>query len=194
LRTWLTERLKQSIQHEYSQKLETYKAELKAEQEAGIERIRSVHSLAASAFTETRRAAQERRFNAIEQLWDAILYIHQKTPSVFLIMDYLEPEKYDRLNEPKFKSSIKETSPFDLAKDIIEATKPAESARLFAGEYLYSLLYAFRAMEGHVTFHLMHCSDVGKFNPWYQETEIRTLLASIFSEEELVACNSDIGI
>lgn len=47
LRTWISERLKGAIKHEYDQKLETYKAALQAEADTAIERVRADMRIAA---------------------------------------------------------------------------------------------------------------------------------------------------
>ncbi|MFC3674552.1 hypothetical protein [Ferrovibrio xuzhouensis] len=44
-RLWLSERIKQSIKNEYDQKLETYKAELRAKSEIELERLRAQLSI-----------------------------------------------------------------------------------------------------------------------------------------------------
>lgn len=45
LRSWISERLKQSIRHEYSEKLETHKAELRAELNTRMEAVRHQYEL-----------------------------------------------------------------------------------------------------------------------------------------------------
>jgi len=47
-KTWINERIKASIQHEYAEKLESHKAALKAEQEIAIERMRADMQIAAN--------------------------------------------------------------------------------------------------------------------------------------------------
>ena len=48
LRTWISERLKQSISHEYAQKLATFKAELEGQQAREMERFRADLRIAAA--------------------------------------------------------------------------------------------------------------------------------------------------
>ena len=56
LRNWISERLKQSIQHEYAQKLETHKAELNADMQS-ILHERQLHQLRTSLFFDHQREA-----------------------------------------------------------------------------------------------------------------------------------------
>lgn len=56
LRNWISERLKQSIQHEYAQRLETHKAELNADMQSIIHE-RQLHQLRTSLFFDHQREA-----------------------------------------------------------------------------------------------------------------------------------------
>jgi len=56
LRNWISERLKQSIQHEYAQKLETHKAELNADMQS-ILHEHQLHELRTSLFFDHQREA-----------------------------------------------------------------------------------------------------------------------------------------
>jgi len=56
LRNWISERLKQSIQHEYAQKLETHKAELNADMQS-ILHEHQLHQLRTSLFFDHQREA-----------------------------------------------------------------------------------------------------------------------------------------
>ena len=47
-KSWISERLKQSIKHEYDQKLEIHKAQLKAESDVEIERLKCQLSISAN--------------------------------------------------------------------------------------------------------------------------------------------------
>ncbi len=47
-KSWITERLKNAIKHEYDEKLETHKAQLKSQSEVEIERLKSQLQIAAS--------------------------------------------------------------------------------------------------------------------------------------------------
>lgn len=64
LRNWISERLKQSIKHEYSEKLEIHKAQLKTELDSRIEKIKheyELNTLRTSLFFDHQREA----FNAL---------------------------------------------------------------------------------------------------------------------------------
>ena len=48
VKTWISERIKSAIQHEYDQKLEAYKAQLKAESDSVIEKLKSQLQISAA--------------------------------------------------------------------------------------------------------------------------------------------------
>jgi hypothetical protein len=59
LRTWISERIKGSIKAEYDEKLETHKAQLKAQSDVEIEQLKSRLSVAA--------AQQQVRFSRLHE-------------------------------------------------------------------------------------------------------------------------------
>ena len=76
---WLSTRLKTSIQHEYDRKLETFKTELKTQQELAILNIKTAvareaafHSAAHASFAEGQKASMERKLNAVDRLWGSV--------------------------------------------------------------------------------------------------------------------------
>ncbi|MDD5108990.1 MAG: hypothetical protein PHC29_05740 [Candidatus Omnitrophica bacterium] len=76
LRGWITERLKQSIQHEYAQKLETHKAELNAKLQAVLYE-QQIYQLRTSLFFDHQReafAALLSQIAEIERKWLEVGY------------------------------------------------------------------------------------------------------------------------
>jgi hypothetical protein len=68
-KTWISERLKNSIKIEYDAKLETHKAQLKAASDTEIERLKSQLSIVAHEHSVRFEKLQERRAEAIEQTY-----------------------------------------------------------------------------------------------------------------------------
>jgi len=94
LRGWISERLKQSIQHEYSQKLETYKAELNTRIQA-IQHENQLNQLRTSLFFDHQRNAFSEILTKIAEVnngwknegWEPYVGIIKPVPS----------EQYDQL-------------------------------------------------------------------------------------------------
>jgi hypothetical protein len=81
-KSWITERLKQAIAHEYAQKLEAHRAALKSDYDLQLERLRAentkqlaVEASARSSLSDAYKAAHERRITAIERAWAIMLNV-----------------------------------------------------------------------------------------------------------------------
>ena len=84
---WISTRLKSSIQHEYDQKLESLKAQLRAQSKAelvelqgAIERHNSLLAAAHTSFAEGQKAAMERKLQAVDTLWERVLQLRARLP------------------------------------------------------------------------------------------------------------------
>jgi len=76
-RAWLSERLKSSIAHEYSQKLETHKAEVKLAYDLELERLRSALARAANEHQIRFASLYEEQASAIRELYAKLTYAEQ---------------------------------------------------------------------------------------------------------------------
>jgi hypothetical protein len=190
-RNWISERLKQSIEHEYAEKLATFKAELKAQQEVAIERIRSMHSLAATSFVESRKAAQERELKAIEDIWQAILQIPAYMPPWVSRMDIMTSEEWKEAAQADGRNMGLASVDESLGK-LYSTMGSAESARLFADEYAYALLYAFRAVSGRIIYLHERAQRKGEIKIWHEDAATRQLLSLIFDKNELAAFDREV--
>jgi hypothetical protein len=149
-KSWISERLRNAIEHEYKMKLETYKHQLRSEHDVAIERLRAdvardqaLQSVVASSFSEGQRAAHERRLNAVEVIWKALVGMRDQLPIVIEVLDVLTPDKYHQvLGNPDIRKEINEMSEEGLAEISGKGTREAEMARPFYGEYIYSLFCA----------------------------------------------------
>jgi hypothetical protein len=100
-REWISTRLKASIQHEYAEKLETLKAQQKAEHEVAIlsiksamEREASLQSAAHRSFAEGQRAALERKLDAVDKLWGRILHLRGNLPPLVVMIDVMTVDEF----------------------------------------------------------------------------------------------------
>jgi hypothetical protein len=86
-KSWLSERLSQSIRSEYNQKLETHKAQLKASSDVEIERLRSQLNISATEHQVRYAKMHEARAEAIAETYSLLkeLYI--------CLADYIKPLK-----------------------------------------------------------------------------------------------------
>ena len=105
-RTWITERLKQSIAHEYAVELEKHRHTLKAEHDVALERMRAdyaqqsaVATAATASFLDTHRAGHERRLAAIEVLWAEMLRLRRELPGPVAMVDLFPVQSHANLRK-----------------------------------------------------------------------------------------------
>ena len=88
-REWISTRLKTTIQHEYDQELEIHKANLKAQSDLALLKLKTdlekeatLHAAAHASFAEGQKAAIERKLIAVDELWSQILNLRNNLPPI----------------------------------------------------------------------------------------------------------------
>jgi hypothetical protein len=84
LRTWISERIKNSIKNEYEQKLETHKASLKSQSDVEIEKLRTNLSLVALEHQVKFSKLHEVRASVIAETYEKLKDLH------FKLCEYVE--------------------------------------------------------------------------------------------------------
>lgn len=190
-RTWMSERIKQSIKHEYDVLLEQYKHELKAEHEIALERLRAsnaenqaIQAVAMASFAEGHKAAHERRLAAIEMVWKEIVRLRKATPAATTLVDILVPqERQQFVTNPRLRELVDSFSIEQMEKLFLSDT--AENARPFVGEFIYALFFAYRALSGRVAFFIKNGVEKGKVDNWFEDPGIRRLISAALTPEEI---------
>ena len=87
-KSWISQRIKSSIEHEYAEKLESFKAQLKAEHDTALEKLKAsnaqnlaIQSAATASLTATHTAAHEKKLQALEAYWHATVQLRAKSPT-----------------------------------------------------------------------------------------------------------------
>jgi len=193
-RSWISQRLRSAIENEYARKLETYKARLSAEQELALERLKAsnaenqaVQAAATASLTATHMASQERRLEALETFWKATVELRAKSPAALTYVDILVPEEYDELlRNPKLSPALDRVTEQTLdAQFDVGTAHQVDNARLYAGEYLFSLFFAYRAITGRIALMLMDGRKNRKIENWAQDSGIRGLMRLVLSGREV---------
>jgi hypothetical protein len=191
-KSWVTERLKRAVEHEYAHKLETHKSQLRAEHELALERIRidnarelEVHSAAIRSFQMGHMAGQELRLAAIEALWGATLRLREQTPSVLVLTDLIERGQCNALLEgDTFVAALEELSHDRLMKVMHEASTGVEESRPFVGEPLWALYFAYRVIVGRIWIVLQEGRDKASIRAWQEDHGIHQVLDQVLNPEE----------
>lgn len=192
-RTWISERLKQSIANEYALALERHKADLAAANAADLERVkasyadqRAIRALGEDSFREAMRVSHTKRVDAIQVIWDAIIKVSEGAPPVMTYVDVLfEKDLPNLLTSRRGRAALDALTEEEIIEKILIRTPEITAARLLAGPYLYSLLFAYRAIVGRATSLVLDGRNEGKAVAWYRHADMRELFDAVFSAEEL---------
>lgn len=111
-RNWVSERLKNSIKHEYDLKLSAANNELKtqayvqaAQLKASIEKEAEKIRFATSSIGESQKAAIARKLDGIDALWSGVLKARENVPVVMSFIDILTVDEYVDGRSPPFQTN-----------------------------------------------------------------------------------------
>lgn len=183
-RTWIGERLKQSVRHEYRSDLEAYKHELRKLET----QIEAVQATATSALTEGQRVTAEWRIKAVNDLWIEMLRLRRGTPHLVFYVDIMQPSQYPQLwTNPKITNVASYVE--DQVKALVGGSSEGdiEYVRPFLGEEIFAKFFAYRAIFGRVAYVLKDGVESRSLDRWFRDKEITEIIAVVFSSEELMA-------
>lgn len=93
-KSWISERLKNSIKNEYDEKLETHKAQLKAQSDIETERLRSQLNITAAEHQVRFSRLHNKRAEVIAELYSLLVQAYWDTSSFVSPIDWAgEPDK-----------------------------------------------------------------------------------------------------
>jgi hypothetical protein len=180
LRKWLSERMGRSIAHEYDRKLEEFRDE--------IAQRDTIRSTATAALTATHVAGYGRTLQALEVIWAETVRLRDKLPLYAGHADLLLPDEYEEAvtTNPNFRGLIENVDEHAEAMDLYSDRTDVEIARAFAGEYAFSLFYAYRAFTGRVATLLpADFQQNGTVRCWHGDKALKELLATVLTPDEL---------
>jgi hypothetical protein len=118
-------------------------------------------------------------------IWDAMMQIYFNAPGVVSMTNIVTTELYAEMvshMRPNIPDLLTMAQQYGRPEAPINL--PVEKARLLAGEYLYSLFWAYRAFIGGIALRLAACRDEGHFQPWWEDDHVRDLLRTVLTDEE----------
>lgn len=193
-RNWMSERIQQSIRHEYDQKLAHLNAQLRNESEKNalllkksIEHEAERLRLATASVSQTQRAVVERQLTALESLWEGVLATKENTPVIMSFIDILTIDEYSSMKDtPNFKAMLSEAAPEKLVAMYQDNVGSRERVRPYVGEYTWALVSTYQSTILRAALIVeMSQSDSHKLN-WHLDSGIRQLLLSALAEEEMI--------
>lgn len=174
LKEWISTRLRTSIQHEYDIKLETLKSDLS--------RQTAFQLKAYASFSEGQKAAMERKLQAVDKTWKTLIDFRGKLPAILGFIDLLTVDEYKGAKDhPTFISLAQDLSE---AKIVGLAQWDIEDARPYVGEYIWSLVFIYRAILLRTALLLfMGRTDAEKIE-WHKDGGIQQLISAALSKDE----------
>ncbi len=185
-RSWISERLKASIKHEYDQSLATLTAQLSAKNESQLEALRADidrHAeklrIASMSITEVQKAAIARKLDGIDTLWTGIVSARALSPVVLGFMDLLTPDEYVGARDHQtFKNLTADLTVEGIGQLNERARGSLETTRPYIGEYTWALFATLNA----VVFRIVYLVSQGKTDPeklnWHRDNGVRGLIRS----------------
>lgn len=170
LRSWITERLSQSIKHEYARDIEAYKNAM-------------VSAISASA--EGQKAAIEGRMRGFDRVWKAMLAVRKNTGPITTFLDILTVDEYKAIkNHTHFQAIVGDLDQERIMKMIPD--QDVEEVRPYVGEVVWALFSVYQAVNLRIVLLAWWSSDRDEEKiHWYKDTLTRDLLALALTKEEL---------
>ncbi len=145
-KSWITERLKNSIKHEYDQKLETHKAELKAQHDTILEQLRS--DLRLDAFRQETRFASlhARRAETIAETYGLLRKLQAMTSRYINECGYTEqPSLAERRSD--VGKALEAFEEYYLPRELFLPASTAERINEFRKKHLKVVFKFKRGVE-----------------------------------------------
>lgn len=192
-KTWISERIKQAIQHEYATRLEEQRSTLKAEYDMQLERLRAdiarrdaLESSTRTALSAVHLASHERRVSALENAWKAVIAMRNCSSAATLYLDIMTDNELSEISKNERACSlIRETSASETISSIAESGKDIERLRLFIGDSAFAFLYSYRAILSRVELLLERAVSAADFSPWWEDALVRQHLALVLTEDDV---------
>ena len=151
----------------------------------------AVLQAAIQAFSVSHGVAQERRLDAISEVWKTILRLKEKTPVVVAHSDNLTRSEQSQIfTDPRSQGLLEGLDDISILRGQAEICEGIEDCRLFVGPILWSLFFAYRALVGRAAWLFVKGKEQGYIKPWYEDSGIRQILSAVMDESELASFDS----
>jgi hypothetical protein len=197
LRTWITERLRASVKHEYDDKLETLKSALKTQSDAHLSQIKAEVDrqadklrIAAASFSDVQKATISRKIEAVDHIWEAVRKARAVIPGAVMIADVMTPDELMNLElnaeTRHLHQMLREMNPREVTPQIF---RDADIARPHVGEYVWSLYCAYFGIITRCIF-LLRGDIAGGDRRWFLDPGVKNMVQSAFGSEARVEFES----
>jgi hypothetical protein len=170
LRSWIAERLKNAIKHEYDREIAAYK---------------SVLSLVQSATAEGQKAAIEARLKAFDRVWKATLALRNHSGAITTFLDAMTVADYGRTKaDSQFQKLIGGIGCARLKE--MNSDLQVEEARPYVGEIVWALFFAYQAIHIRLALLIGTGTDAEIVN-WHTDAANNAFIRAVLDPIELQA-------
>ena len=187
---WISMRLKISIQHEYDQKLESLKSQLKAQSDvalvelrAAIEQQANLLAGAHSSFAEGQKAAMERKLQAIETLWGRVLQFRASLPPMLGYIDLLTVDEYKGIKDHPTFVELSQGWSVEKLSELVDSE--TEQVRPYVGEYTWAVFFSYQAVMLRIVLLLLAGRTDAEKLEWHKDSVTRQFIQAVLSPTEL---------
>jgi len=197
-RSYLLDKIKASIQHDYDLKLESHRNALNRDAAAQLEHLRqsnsqqmAVQNAAFATFQASHGAAFERRLSAVDAVWAGFLDVTEKIPPALTWLDVFVEKEYPQiLTKARVESVVRDLSD-NCDKQLLALSQTGsrhlESSRPFVDPRLYALFYVHRAILGRIILVTKEGYAKGSIPYWPRDSLVKHYLEVVLSTEQLAA-------
>jgi hypothetical protein len=192
-KSWIGERLKAGIKHEYDDRLEKLKAELKSQSDAHLASMKSEVDrqseklrIASVSFSEVQKATIAKKIEAVDVLWLGVIRAREAFPSEVTMTDIFTDEEmqgfYTDPRMRKYSASMASINEYDFFQAGFE---DVQRMRPHLGEYTWALYVTYRSVLGRSIFLIKQGEEKPEKLAWFQDSNIKSMVASAFGTERL---------
>jgi hypothetical protein len=192
LRSWIGERLRASIKHEYDDRLEKLKAELKSQGDGQLASLKSEMDrqaeklrIASASFAEMQKATVTKKIEAVDDLWQTIISGRKSLPDILQLLDRIDIPRLDgkalanvTLMADAFDSEQAVTLVNDLFGDV-------QKHRPFLGEPIWTMFSIYQSILCRILYLLALDPENPNRLTWYMDEEAQRLINLGFGEDFL---------
>ncbi|AUF94822.1 hypothetical protein CXQ80_02795 [Pseudomonas sp. 02C 26] len=190
-RSWIGERLKASIRHEYDDRLEKLRADLKAQGDAQLTSLKSELDrqaeklrIASASFSEVQKATIAKKIEAVDALWLGVIRSRAAFPGEVTITDIFTDKEmqgfYTNPQMRKYSNKLAGISEYDYFQAGFEEV---QLFRPHLGEYTWALYVTYRSVLGRSIYLIKQGAENPEKLAWHQDDNIKRLIASAFGPE-----------
>lgn len=191
-KNWLSERLKNSIKHEYDAKLSIINNELKLQSElqmvqfkSAIEKESEKIKFATSSMNESQKIVISRKLDGLDAIWKGVIDLRQQLPGVLTFMDYIPDEHHNTIKKNRDMESLFNDLSMEKINQIFSSNyRDIELTRPYIGEFLWTLFQSYRGFLLQICLKFEFAKKNNDIEVWYQDPTVLQFIQSSMEEDE----------